>query len=175
MDLSKIHEDFSEKLRIKNTNGYVLGQISDFQDDPGRLEMQTRILKVSRFASVMEGQVVVDAGGNQYLLANHMASHSAGIIYNTFRMIPVDEELAWSRQTSAIDPISGISRGETTSNLGTITCTVEPINLEKRAKMKPESKVLIITGEAVEIADRVGDYTVTFVDRVLGISVAEAQ
>lgn len=174
MDLGSVHSGFSSELDIVG-GGRLRGQISEFKTELGTLEYVARLLKVSPRSPARAGQVVVDPEGLRYILTEHMGSYFNGsLTYNTLRMIRADQELPWSRQTTAKDPITGLAKGTTTQDLGSLNVNVKPINLERRAKMKPESKVEILSGQELKVGDRLGDYSVTFVDHVLGVWLAEA-
>ena len=175
MKLTGSHTLFSETLLMESGRRFV-GQVSRFNEQSSTLEWPSRMLKVSPRSPARAGDIVITKDGARHALAEHMDSISAGAVYRTFRMIRLDELLEWTRVVTITHPVTRlkISSGET--DMGDTWVTIDPINLEQVARQSPESKVRIITASPLEIGDRIGKlYSVLFVDRVLGITVAEAR
>jgi hypothetical protein len=152
-----------------------MGQINRFTEQVDTLVYPSRLLKVHPTTKLTPGTVVTDPLGTSYLLVQHLDSFNSGAIYRTFRMILMDQRLQWSRQTTIIDPVTKLEKGTGTENLGLIDLMVDPDGLVKGKVKIAESKVKIVCGADLKVGDRVGDYSVTFVDTVLGVTVAEAR
>lgn len=174
MDLSRVHKRFQETLKIPS-GGKLRGQITDYTDEVSQLKYPSRLLKVDVASSATPGTVVVTSTGYAYVLAAHLDSHNAGAVYRTFRMIRVDEKLSWSREEATTDPVTGLARGSGVTPLGDIDVMVDPISRDDGKVKFGESRVRLVCGADLKVGDRVGDYSVLFVDQVLGVTVAEAR
>lgn len=175
MDLSRVHERFQENLRTSK-GAKVKGQITAWTGQTNALNYESRLLKVHPRSPLKAGEVVTTTVGLDYVLAEHLDSHNAGIVYRTFRMIRVDEELAWTRMSTAPDAVTGLEKEDAEPvELGTVSVMVDPIRREDGQLHMKESRVRLVCGADLKIGDRVGDYSILFVDNVLGVTVAEAQ
>ena len=115
--------------------------------------------------------IIHDQDGSAFLLANHdITPHR-----RTFRVFQMQGKLPWRRQATVTEPITGLTKSITETNLGDIWCASELYGREEvdRGLKVGIDRKRLITGAAVQLNDKVDGLTISRLTLVYGVSVVE--
>lgn len=143
------------------------GEITGFDLSAPRLMLRTTAPSI-----VTPRDVILDELDKRYIVAFNGHSGRGG--YFTFRLFPVNADLAWTRQEKTKDPLTGLDRGTSKNDLGTIPCLVEVSsdNRDSGLKVSEETR-RIVTSAELELGDMVDDATVRRVETLMGVTYGE--
>jgi hypothetical protein len=133
------------------------------------------VLKVGRRSVVNPSDVIV-YNGLRYLIGRSAAEMSGAPLFQFMQMIEVTHDLPWSRWTPVRDMMTGLERESSASEeFGDL-----PVSLLKTGRIDDVfrvqgSRYRLVTGGAVQVNDRLGEFLVTFVEPRFGIQFAEVK
>lgn len=141
-------------------------------DQPGvEFAAPSLTLRARPESLLQAGQVVRTKGGEHYLLAKHNATGD----WKTLHMFWCDRQVSWTRPGSTVDPLTGLTKTGTATNLGPIWIMWERVRREftELALRVAQERHLAATGYDVRIGDVLNGMTVDRVNDALGIKVLE--
>lgn len=117
--------------------------------------------------------IILDELDRRFIVANNGYSPLGKQF--TWRLFQVLADLAWKRQASTTDSLTGLKRGQPPQDLGLIPCTVEMTGREypEPATNLSEETRRIITAANLQLGDQVDDAIVRRLDTALGVTYAE--
>lgn len=111
----------------------------------------------------------------KFLLGTGVTEFNGGPKFRNLRMIEVHETVNWTRVTTSLDPVSKLEKKSATQNLGTaLVCRISTSKISDAFRTS-DSKFRLITNSLVKPDDRVGNYTITFVETRHGLQYAEGR
>lgn len=136
-----------------------------------------RIFRVNTPTVLPLGVVLRSPHGMRYLVgANGPSEQPEGVLWQSYRLYQVTQQVEWRRRTRIKDPITNEDRDGPVESLGLIWATIEPTDreeLDRRAHLSAE-KARVLTGREI-LADDIlvgeNEYEITRVDKVLGLRV----
>lgn len=129
-----------------------------------------RIMLVRRPTFVLAGDTVFSKGGEVVILMDHPDDHSWAASYKAVYALDV---LNWSRQTTTIDPVSGVPKDTGYSAMGSLYVNFDSPELMNFEGFQ-DTKYRFITGQDVRVDDKVGTYIVKRVVKSLGVKIVYA-
>lgn len=175
---SRIEEGFYEPLWIEGgaqSRGVI--QRSSDAETPALDFSNPRLICRVRYDSLLQvGQVVRRQGGERFLLAEHSRTPH----HRTFWMFTTHRQATWKRMGTTTDALTGLAKASTLADVaspagiwvGWEAITREAFDRDMRVR---EELVRVITGENVQLGDRIGDQTVKRIQPVLGINLVTVQ
>lgn len=142
-------------------HGVLLDEKSDVGIMPSNRLLVTRRPMQSR-------DLFRDPTDRVYLVAEHGAA-------GHYRVFEMDRRLAWVRMATVKDPVTGLSRNDVPTDLGLTWASLAPAGALTGALPADVPEYRILTGAQLAIGDRIGPYTVTRADTLVGITVAEVR
>lgn len=132
------------------------------------------LLQVNKGVVVHTGDAMI-YDDHKFLLGDGVTDFNGGPLFRTHRMITVTAQLAWSRTTTTIDPVSKLPKSTGATALGTaLVCMLATSNISDIFKVAT-SKFQLITNSHVLVDDKLGSYVVTFVETRHGLQYAEVR
>jgi hypothetical protein len=139
-------------------------------DNPNRMEEPRMFLKLHPNVTGVAAGTLIQAQGKVYLVCENASSDREEVIYNTFKLIRMTQQLAWKRQQESTDPVTGLKRSyNVETDLGTIWCGIEPDRMVSDRKGIDSEQYMLFTNASLRPGDLVGKYTVQTADVVLGV------
>lgn len=170
-----VHERYRSKLsRIDGLAFY--GQILDIPDT----SRVTNFLSAKRYLrtgplSVIKPADVVIADKTKYIVGEHGTGFLITPLYKHFKMLKVDLELPWTRNTDVVDPVTGVIKSGTRTSLGTAYVSLDTKNDIEDALHIQTERHIFVTDKNVQVEDYLGNFIVTKVDKLIGLSVCEVK
>ena len=173
--LLQVGEKF--KARYKIVDGpYFYGQVLQPPDTSRVTNFLSarRYLRVTPKSIVAPRQVVI-IDNQKYIVAEHGTGFYVHPIYKHFKLFEVDSIEEWRPAQVLNDPVTGIQTTVREEDGGTpdVYLSIQPhTNSEDSLRIPLENRTAICN-QAVSVEDQIGDYLVTKVDTLLGISIVE--
>lgn len=180
MDLAKAHHFFDSKFRCVSGNFDFRGQLlaAPMEESSVYFLLPRRILKLDSDSAVDAGAVVSSyPSGNTWLCADNGPSEFQGrTIYKSLKLFEVTHKTAqWYISNKTTDTITGLpKKGERTPH-AVIPVSIEFVKLQEDEMRIPSDLVRIITNAAVNVGDRINEYTITNVETQIGLRFATAK
>lgn len=170
-----VHERYRSRFKILGGSDFY-GQILDIPDTSRVTNFLSpkRYLRTGPFSPVKPGDVVV-LFGVMYIVGEHGTGFLIAPLYKQFKMLQVDIELPWERNTDVVDTVTGVVKSGARTSLGTAYISLDTKNdIEDALNIQTERR-LFVTDKDVAVEDYLGDFIVTKVDKLIGLSVCEVK
>lgn len=133
-----------------------------------------RMIVVSRNQPLNTGTILQDPDGSRFLCAQWSPDGLLGMAHTrTFVMLSITSDMAWTRTTTTLEPISGQKVASGNSLLGTVSCVREFIRRKNDALDIEEEIYRVMCREAILLGDYLGGFRVMRVEQSLGLTYAE--
>lgn len=136
------------------------------------------IMRVRRNEPVKSGDIVMDAIGRRFLVADH-DEHiwNDSLMFRSHKMLRITDRLSWRRSQDTTDVVTGLKRSGTEVELGPIWCVLEVYGREQIdfGLRVAEDLRRVITGADVKLGDRIDDAIVKRIAPIFGVKVLEIQ
>jgi hypothetical protein len=133
-----------------------------------------RSLIVNIETHLTSGAVVTDADGTRFLAAEWSPDNFFGRARTrSFVLFEITHELAWTRSTFAVEPVSGQRLATGATVLGPILCAREFIRRKNDSLDIEEEVYRVMCNEPLVIGDFLNDQRVMRSDRIMGLTYAE--
>lgn len=163
------------KMKFKTVTGKEFyGQLLDIPDTSRVTNFFSarRYLRVSPDTSVVPTDVVI-INNIKYLIGFHGDGFHHEPIYRHYKIFQVDLEVAWQRQVSYENPVTGVPETEMVTQAGVVYLSVQPKSQMEDNINIPLQTYLALCNVPVVRGDILGQYVVTKVDVQLGLYVVE--
>lgn len=170
-----VHERYRSKFtRLDGLAFY--GQILDIPDTSRVTNFLSakRYLRTGPLSPIKPSDVVI-IDKVKYIVGEHGTGFLVTPLYKHFKMLKVDAELAWTRNTDVVDAVTGVVKSGTRSSLGTAYISMDTKNDIEDALHIQTERHIFITDKNVQVEDYLGPYIVTKVDKLIGLSVCEVK
>lgn len=129
-----------------------------------------RVLYARRPTFLAAGDIVLTRGGEVVLLLEHPDDFNWA---KSFKAAYALEQYPWSRPMAVVDPVSGVERGHRDTSMGTLYASLDtPEELRFMGFLDTEYRFL--TGQDVQVGDKIGDFRVKRIVHSLGVKVVFA-
>jgi hypothetical protein len=129
-----------------------------------------RVLHVRTPTFVRVGDVIRSMGGEYIILMEQPDNFSWAI---TFKAAYVNEIVSWTRTIKIEDPVARVTRDAMTQDLGSLYVNfTNPEELNLSGVIEPGYR--FITGQAVQVGDKVGDKVIKRIVEALGVKIVYA-
>lgn len=162
------HALFSVMKRIDGAKFY--GHVTSSSTVSTKEKAPYRVLHARRPTFLIAGDVVISHGGEVIILMEHPDDFYWA---KSFKAVYALEKITWKRPTYQVDPVSKVKKDLGVVDMGSLYVnfdTPEELNVEGIE----DTKYRFITGQDVQVNDKVGDYVVKRVIKSLGVKVAYA-
>lgn len=126
-----------------------------------------RILLVRKPNFIKAGDTILTRGSEVVILMEHPDDYDWA---SSYKAVYALDQLPWSRETFIIDPVSKVQKSSGSVSLGTLY-----VNFDTAEEIKFEgftdTKYRFITGQDVQVGDKVGEYFVKRIATALGVKV----
>lgn len=120
---------------------------------------------------------IIDPFGRRFVLGDHdygLAWNEP--LYRIFRAIRVTPAASWTRMQKTTDTLTGLAKATTPLDMGPLYCSIEPgrsAQFDLVIHVQPNA-TSIVTGQDIQLGDKINGMVVTRLNPVLGILLAEA-
>lgn len=173
-----VQELFYEPVLVHNgPETRAIFSTASEKDQPNfEFSAQKLVVRAQRDSLLSAGMVIQRTKtGDRYLLADHTTTPT----YKVFRTLKVTRLVAWTRQITAVDPLTNEVRsdGIVPQSMGSIWVLWDMIRREAPdfGFQVAEEKNLVATGEDVQLDDLLDGQEVKRVNRALGINIIQVQ
>lgn len=154
--------------------GYHLGtrsppQVGDATSEGAALLASRTSLRIAQEGRLQTGAVIRSPEGAWFL----SVKIGLGPISQMFRLIPV-EKVVWERMVGGIHPVTKQPTATTKTVVGKVWACIEPNGNASEAMSIQKPVYRIITNAPVLVGDIIGGYTISKVQTMLGVHLAEA-
>lgn len=99
-----------------------------------------------------------------------------GKVSRLFKVYTLDKQMSWTRTLTITDPVTGLEKSSTSSDLGMIWGTLEILGPVSDTIDIPVPTYRVLTNSPLQFGDILsGLYRVRSVETALGITIAEVQ
>ncbi|WP_419902127.1 hypothetical protein [Kiloniella sp.] len=176
MSIHNVGQRFKSRLRTIDGRSFygLIGKLPNNRSDINFVTPR-RVLEVSPNTKITVRTTFKAPDRKVYLTADNGSISQQLEIYKTFRLFEMQQLLPWSTKIKTKNPVTGLE--ETTSNSPStpIYTTLEPLSDERDSLKIPGRRFRLITGADLKVDDKVGAYTVTKIDTLLGVTIAEVK
>lgn len=123
--------------------------------------------------TIVKPRDVIVVNEAKYIVAEHGDGFYREPIYKHFKLFEVDYTDTWYPKTEITDSLTGIKSVSRETSRGIIYMSTQPHSSLQDQVAIPQVMKTAITNAPVQVDDKIGDYVVTKVDLVLGISLLE--
>lgn len=174
MGLQGIGKRFQTLYRT-TTGKAVMGQFLSIPDTSrvSNFLSARRYFRTQPITNLHYGEVLV-ANGNKFIVAEHGDGFYKEVIYKHFKMFEVDYVVDVLKKNKVKDPITGVRDVNLTVPAGKVYLSMQPGRyIEDTTKLSIETHTAVCNRIDITVDDQVGDFIVSKVDIMLGISVIE--
>jgi hypothetical protein len=133
-----------------------------------------RFVRVDDACALKTGDTIVTASDIKYLTADNVNEEFRGeVVSRSHRLFLVDKQRTWTRDTSTIDPVTGMKRKTGDTTMGLIWSALEPVGMESDQIKISQHKYRLLVAEDVQVNDRIDGLVVRSVTEQLGLRICE--
>lgn len=132
-----------------------------------------RFLRTSVPNPVTAGEIVI-ANGVYFIVSFHGDGfHLDDAIYSHFKLFEVDKISKWYSHGTYLDPVTGQEIGREDLIPQTVYLSTNPDSYERDSVKIPNKRIEAVCNSEVKVEDRIDNFIVTKVDKVLGVYLVE--
>lgn len=132
------------------------------------------IVRIGENATIRPGEIMYYDGA-EYLLGAAATEMSGLPLFRFMRMILITHHLVWTRVQTVIDPVSKLKTSVANMPMGTVHASVLHDGKIDDAFRIQGSRFRLITDSAVQLNDKVGEWSVTFIEPRYGVNFCEVK
>lgn len=156
------------------TGKEVYGQMLDIPDTSrvSNFLSARRYFRVRPESNLAVGDVLI-VNGTKFIVAEHGVGFYKEPIYRHHKLFEVTDVVEGYLIEDFKNPVTGVSETQISEDPFDVYLSVQPKGLLDDRLHIPQEQLIAITPTIISVGDRVGDYSVTKVDKVLGVYLLE--